>query len=123
MKPLFCLPLLFAALGLLPCAQGQPILHLDPSASPARVSVSGTAGNSYRLESCLEPQRPGAWDFQATLALDGPAASWLDARFPADPQKFYRAIDLGPWEPERAQDFRLMDQQGKSRWLFYHLGS
>jgi hypothetical protein len=125
MKPLFCLPLCFAVIALLPCvpAQGQPILHLDPSAATARLSVSGTPGNSYRLESCPAPERPGAWDFQATLALDGPAASWLDAHFAIEPQRFYRAIDLGPWDPERAQDFRLMDQQGKSRWLFYHLGS
>src|SRR5262245_54706612 len=121
MKPLFCVQFLLLVVALSPDLQAQPLLHLDPSPAPNRLAVTGVPGNSYRLEACPEARQTGPWEFLATLSLTDSSGSWLDARSATEPRRFYRAIDLGPWEPVRAEDFRLIDQQGRSRWLFYHL--
>jgi len=97
-------------------------LQLDREAGPARLSINAEPGFDYRLEAATSPAPPGEWEFLATLRLDGGSQSWLDSQSGVLPQRFYRAVKTGPASPEPAADFRLIDQLGRSRWLYYHLG-
>src|SRR6266496_513179 len=96
-------------------------LHLDREVGPVRLSVNAEPGFDYRLEAATAPAPSGEWDFLATLRLDGGSQSWLDSQSGVLPQRFFRAVQFGPTPPEPAPDFRLIDQLGRSRWLYYHL--
>jgi hypothetical protein len=84
--------------------------------------VLGEPGFDYRLESAPGVGGAAAWDFLATLSLTGNSDNWLDAASLSQEQRFYRAVKLQPQDGEVATDFRLIDQVGRSRRLFYYFG-
>jgi hypothetical protein len=123
MKPIAVLCVLFGSVlaGSL-SAQPTEVQLNRAGLDPARLTVLGEPGYDYRLESAPNLGAPEGWEFLATFSLNGTPESWLDARSLSQPQRFYRSIKLPVQDPEIAQDFRLIDQTGRSRWLFYYFG-
>src|SRR4051812_30843575 len=94
----------------------QPALTLDRSLGPTRVGVSGVLGQDYTLEASTNF---ADWSFVLKLPLTNTTQSWLDSSSVQGPGRFYRALeDNRP--AELANDFRLIDHLGHSRWLFYY---
>jgi hypothetical protein len=114
-------PLLFSASfnGL---AQAPPAhLSIDRQAGPVRLELHGEAGRAYSIETAPGVFSSNRWTSVLTLSLTNDAQSWWDATSLRAPQRFYRAVTLdGPPLTEVAQNFRLIDHQGKSRELNYH---
>ncbi len=112
-------PLLFLAMLLAPIAYAQtPALTIDRGAGPIRVGISGQPGATYKLESASNLSAT-SWDFRLTSPFTNSFQTWFDATSVSAPQRFYRAIKLGSPPSDFADDFRLLDQLGRSRWLFY----
>src|SRR5437773_578603 len=112
---------LVVALGLSFHLGAQPApLRIDTDTGLVQIWISGEPGIDYRLEAAPAIPQAGEWDFLATFRAGDSAQSWLDAS--SLPRRFYRTVQLGPTPPEPALDFRLIDQLGRSRWLFYYLG-
>jgi len=111
--------LLLSASLLLSVCQGQETqLRIDRSTGISRINLQGETNRDYTLVATEVSSTN--WDFLATLTLTNPSASWFDSASGAMPNRFYRAIKLEtPVLPEYVDDFRLIDQQGKSRSLYY----
>ena len=109
-------PVILILSGLLSysCCQGQPTqLSLDRSAGISRIHLQGETNRDYTL--LATESSSTNWDFLATLTLTNPSASWFDSASASMPNRFYRAVKLDASVlPEYVDDFRLIDQQGKS---------
>src|SRR5438309_6483071 len=93
-------------------------LGIDRNAGPARINVQGEANRDYTLEA--SDLLSTNWDFLATLTLSNSFQTWFDSASAVMPSRFYRALKLdSPTIPDHADDFRLIDHQGKSRQLYY----
>src|SRR6266404_899451 len=101
------------------CHAQPTLLNIDRSAGPARINVQGEANRDYSL--LANDMSSTNWDFLATLTLTNLSQSWFDSASALMPNRFYRALKLdSPATPESADDFRLIDHQGKSRSLYYY---
>jgi hypothetical protein len=98
----------------------NPALTIDRAAGPARIGVTGPAGATYTLESAASPSSSN-WDLLITSPLGGSPQKWFDASSVTSPQRFYRARQLDSPPFDFPYDFRLIDQIGRSRWLYYYL--
>src|SRR2546423_3521882 len=104
-------PLLFAGLIVCVC-HGQPTqLAIDRNAGPARIKVSGETNRDYSV--MASDALSSNWTFQATLTLTNSPQSWFDSASPFSQKRFYRGVKLDPALPAHADDFRLIDHQGK----------
>jgi len=119
-------PLVAALLFICVCAvrvQAQPTrVGLERWCGSARISLAGDPGFLYRLEASADPTSPN-WDFLATLSLDGGVQTWQDAHSATEARRFYRALRMAYPESSTASDFRLIDQTGRARWLYYNFGA
>jgi hypothetical protein len=101
-------------------AQGQaPELDIDHNGAPVRVTLQGQPGADYTLQGC-DTLAATNWDFLVTLSLTNQLQSWFDSSSTQFPQRFYRALKLDSVPPQFAQDFRLIDHNGRTRSLFYY---
>jgi len=117
--------LLMAVVGFSVLLAGQPVFSqptqvtIDRNAGPTRIGIAGQVGATFNLESASSLTATG-WDFQLTLPLTNSPQSWFDAYAASAAQRYYRAVKLAAPPEEWGVDFRLIDQLGRSRWLFYH---
>src|SRR5207245_5390902 len=87
-----------------------------------RHGLNAVIRGDYPLQGATIHVSSGSWDFLATLTLTHATQSWFDSASVSLPQRFYRALGLDPTPPVTATDFRLIDQLGRSRQLFYYDG-
>ncbi len=112
---------LFLLLVAGPAAFGQnPTLTIDRAAGPARIGLTGQPGVHYTLESSSSLSNTN-WDSLITTPLTSTSQNWFDAGSVLTPQRFYRAKQLEAPPFDFPYDFRLIDQIGRSRWLYYYL--
>ena len=93
-------------------------LQIDRAAGPARVTISGQPNADYALDG--RELLSTNWDRLGTFRLTNSSQSWFDSASPMMGGRFYRAQRLEDSFPEHADDFRLIDHQGKSRSLYYY---
>src|SRR5215204_6133334 len=98
----------------------SPTLTIDRAAGPARIGLTGQPGAHYSLESSSSLSNTN-WDSLITTPLTSTSQSWFDAGSVLTPQRFYRANQLDAPLFDFPYDFRLIDQIGRSRWLYYYL--
>ena len=113
----------FVVLALFFCtvASAQiPALTIDRNAGPARIGLAGQVGSTYTLESAPSPSATN-WDLLITSPMTNSLQNWFDASSIISPKRFYRAFKLPTPPDDSGTDFRLLDQLGRSRWLFYNL--
>jgi len=97
--------------------QAQPTqLNIDRKAGIARINVQGEANRDYTLVG--NDLSSSNWDFLATLTLTNSSFLWFDSASASMPNRFYRAVKLDSPVTEYADDFRLIDYQGKSHSLY-----
>ena len=112
--------LLFVLLIIGQMASAQtPSLNIDRAAGPTRIRLNGQPGQVYNLESAPSLSATN-WDFLLTAPLTNASQSWFDAASLTVPQRFYRAQKLEAPPYDFPFDFRLIDQIGRSRWLYYY---
>ena len=117
----FAVVTLLSLLACLP-AFSQPTkvtIDADVGTGPARIGVSGQAGAAYNIESASSLTGTG-WNFLTSAVLtNSPQQYWFDATAASVTARYYRAVKLVLGE-ESGADFRLIDQMGSSRSLYYH---
>src|SRR5262245_11864018 len=102
-------------------AAQAPLLRLDSKAGLLRLTLNGEPIQNYRVESATHLD--GAWQTSLQFTLTGSQFEWFDSQGAGSRARFYRAVQLAaPPEPERAEDFRLLDQAGKAHRLQYWTG-
>ena len=116
------LPVLALSFAIVAPVVAQPFLNISRPSGPVQLSLETDPGSEYRLEGSSS-LTPGTWDFLATLQTPGGLATWNDAQTSQLPQRFYRAVQLDPAPTEIARDFRLLDQLGRTRRLYYYFGA
>src|SRR5438105_11116859 len=117
--PLKFMPPCFAVLMLGAICQAQPTqLGIDRGLGLSRITLLGETDRDYTLVG--NDLSSTNWSFLATLTLTNSSQPWFDSDSAFMPKRFYRAVKLDNTIPEYADDFRLIDQQGKSRELYYY---
>src|SRR5215471_3503329 len=112
---LFCL----CSISLNLCHAQTTKLELNRSGGQARVNIIGETNRDYTLSA--GDLGASNWNFLATLTLTNSNQSWYDSASSGMAIRYYRALKLAsPSTPEHADDFRLIDHQGKSRSLYYY---
>jgi hypothetical protein len=97
------------------CANGAS-LSIERQGDLSRLNVSAPGGY-VEIEAVGE--LGGFWEFMA--GMTPPFQAWLDAESGLRPQRFYRATSAAEAPFDYGVDFGLIDHQGRSRWLYYHL--
>jgi hypothetical protein len=95
----------------------DPKLELSHSGAEATVKLSGDAGKEYLIESARGSAE--GWAPVASFILSDPSRLWKDAAANGG-NRFFRARSKADGEAEYASDFRLIDQNGVSRDLYYY---
>src|ERR1041385_927732 len=93
-------------------------LKLNRTGSNASVELSGDAGNEYLIESARGSL--DTWKPVTSFVLTDPSRIWQEATAGAG-NRFFRASTAPVFEGRYATDFRLIDQNGVSRELFYYI--
>jgi hypothetical protein len=96
---------------------GDLRLNLNKTGSTASVELSGDTGNEYLIESARDSA--DVWKPVTSFILTDPSRLWKDAAADTG-NRFFRARSLPSSEFRFADDFRLIDQNGVSRELFYY---
>ena len=119
----FCFALVVAfCLSAVPWLNAQsPQVTLSRSNGLPKVGLAGQVGQYYNIESATSLASSN-WNFQVGMPLLSSPQSWYDSSAQADPQRFYRAVKLDSPPSDFPSDFRLLDQLGRSRSLYYYLG-
>src|SRR5262245_17254648 len=105
-------------------AVGQPArLTIDRSTGPVRLGLNGETGRYYVVESSINLSDPNSWAPVTYLPLTNNFQSWFDMGSLTLGQRFFRVMsfDVAP-PPVIANNFRLIDHQGRSHELYYHAG-
>lgn len=95
-------------------------LTIDPLCGLPRVGIAGQVGESFLVEGSDDLSGALPWTplVQFTVAPD--LNSWCDSEARWLTRKFYRAIRFDAPPPTlRPRNFRLIDQMGKARELYY----
>ncbi|HUS33969.1 MAG TPA: hypothetical protein VM680_01335 [Verrucomicrobiae bacterium] len=95
----------------------DPKLELTHSGAEATVKLSGDAGKEYLIESARGSA--DVWTPVTSFILSDPSRLWKDAAANGG-NRFFRARSKAAGEAEYASDFRLIDQNGVSRDLYYY---
>jgi hypothetical protein len=94
---------------------GELRLDLNHTGSEASVQLSGDAGQEYLIESARDSAEQ--WTPVTSFILSDPSRLWKDAAAGTG-NRFFRARTADPQQD--ASDFRLIDQNGVSRGLYYY---
>jgi hypothetical protein len=97
---------------------GDARLNLSQTNATAQVQLNGDTGTEYIIEASTN-LFSSVWDPLVSANLSNPAFTWKDP-FCGGGIRFYRARNLSVEEPNLAFNFRLIDQGGKTRELFYY---
>jgi hypothetical protein len=107
---------------LLPQALVLPRLSIEPphALDPARLILGGAPGQTYHLEATTDPGS-AKWSPWLSVVLGDQPLTWSDDSMRTTPFQFFRlrAGDPGA-SAESASNFRLLDQTGTARDLYYH---
>lgn len=95
----------------------DPKLELNHTGPEATVKLSGDAGKEYLIESARGSA--DVWTPVTSFILSDPSRLWKDAAANGG-NRFFRARSKADGEAEYASNFRLIDQNGVSRELFYY---
>jgi hypothetical protein len=87
---------------------------------PPRLILSGLSGRTYHLESSDNPAS-SVWKPWLSVNLGDQSLIWSDGLIGRLPRQFFRLRSAGPDEfGDSASNFRLLDQTGAARDLYYH---
>jgi hypothetical protein len=111
---LFCV---FALLAICPGRGGDLRLNLDHSSGQAKLQLSADPGVEYLIESASDSV--SAWKPLTSFILTDASRLWTDASANLG-NRFFRARSLTPSDANYPYDFRLIDQNGVSRQLYYY---
>jgi hypothetical protein len=93
---------------------------IDRLTGPARLSIQGDAGRTYRLESAAD-LLGGSWAPLLTFSLTNGSQTWFDVDSLIAPVRFYRlSRHQSAPAPVHAGNFLLVDHTGVARELHYH---
>lgn len=95
----------------------EPKLELIHAGPEATVKLSGDAGTEYLIESARGSA--DVWSPVASFILSDPSRLWKDAAANGG-NRFFRARSKVEADVELAHNFRLIDQNGVSRELYYY---
>lgn len=99
----------------------QPLrLTINPSQQPIQLGIFGQAGGQYVLEQSSNPGAPNSWQFLLSLTLNSTSQNWIDSSSTTAPIRFYRLRSVTGPSTGTASNFRLIDQDGVSRELYYN---
>src|SRR5688572_986228 len=84
-----------------------PNVELAPQSAGMRVSADGSTAGHYSFEGTTN-LTDGQWDLLSTLPGSQAQQGWLHARSTTFPQFFYRAFWTSDYEPQAAENFRLI---------------
>ncbi|MGV3774463.1 MAG: redoxin domain-containing protein [Verrucomicrobiales bacterium] len=100
---------------------GSARIGISMSGQGPLLSIHGMAGEYWTIESSSNLSRE--WDVLASFRMTNSMAEWLDTKAANAPFRFYRSVrHATPPSAAYASNFRLLDQAGKSRELYYHYG-
>jgi hypothetical protein len=112
--------LLFSVLLCCQAAFAQPTrVTIDRTAGPARIGITGEVGATYNIESSSNVSAT-SWNFLMSTPLLSSGQTWFDAASVSTPRQFYRAVKLANPSLEFGDDFQLLDQLGRAKWLAYY---
>lgn len=102
-------------------AAAPPALSIDLSAAGApRLTLAGLPGQSYQLEATSDPADVPWTPWLSVVATREPLV-WSDNSMHSAVRQFFRAREAGPdLLSEFVSNFRLIDQAGTARDLYYH---
>lgn len=92
-------------------------LNLSRAASESGLTISGDNDEEYLLESSAS-LFPDNWSALGAFVMTNEVRLWRQPG--TDPARFFRATQLSPYRDKGAPNFRLIDQDGKSRELLYY---
>jgi len=103
-------------------AQAQsPKLSIHRGPAPLKLEISGKVGDRFLVEQTSTPAAPDSWGLLMALTLATNSHQWFDSASLTAPQRFYRLLSpTGAIEPPPAYNFRLIDNLGVSRELYYN---
>lgn len=111
----------FTGLGVISArAHSTDKISIAGGPGPLRLEVEGDIGQEYVIEGTSDVGDPTGWRELARLLLTRNQAEWTDETSVQVPFRFYRLARLVPVDRLEASNFRLLDQNGRSRELFYH---
>ncbi len=94
-------------------------LQRDAASGYSHLFLHGSAGQVLRVDSSPSLD-PNGWQTMLTLNLLSTGSDWLDASAASAPSRFYRLSELeGNAAFDFADNFLLLDQQGKAHELYY----
>lgn len=114
MRLLLALLLIMSATA---ASAGDARLNLFQTNATAQVLLNGDTGTEYLIETAPDLFSTN-WNPLVSANLSNPAFTWKDP-FCGGGIRFYRARNLSVEQPNFAFNFKLIDQQGKARELFY----
>jgi len=100
--------------------ESTPQLNFGGWDSPGglRWLLTGPTGDAFHLESKSD-LRTAEWTPAATVVFGSQSVLWRDGMAAAQPQAFYRLASADPESlAEPADNFRLLDHEGKAHDLF-----
>lgn len=94
-------------------------LTIDPTCGFPRLGITGTPGDAFSVEGSDDPT--GAlWQPMLDFTLEAGGTSWCDSEAHGRSRRFYRAIRFDAPPPQlRPRNFRLLDNTGKAKELYY----
>src|SRR5689334_22603261 len=112
---------LVAAIALLSLQVHGQSVKIQPQNAGMRISASGSSSGHYSFEGAIDPAGP--WDFLSMLPAPQASQGWVHSKSTTLPYCFYRALWQNDYSPQAAENFRLIDHQGKWRELEYYLNA
>src|SRR5436190_15141335 len=109
-------------LGSFAIGYAQPAIKIQNQPSGVRLSAQG-GGNGHVIFEGTGNVGGGSWDFLSTLPTSDAQAGWVHSKSMILPSQFYRARWQSDYQAPFADNFRLIDHQGKSREMFYYTTS
>jgi hypothetical protein len=88
---------------------------------PKQLQIRGEPGRVYAIQGASDLTPADDWQVLQQFTLPQTVFEWIDPASAAMPRRFYRLIKMPPSnQPFTATNFRLLDQQGKTRELQYY---
>lgn len=99
----------------------DPTINIQNQPGGARLSAQGGPAGHVIFEGTANPG--AGWNLLSILPGSDAQFGWVHSKSTTLPWQFYRAQWLSDYQAPFAENFRLIDHQGKSREMFYYLTS